>query len=85
MVKARQKILPGLGGIRKKYLSKYNLIEPILRFLAEKIGDIDENNLKQKDRKILREIKNDLENISKFKSLKVIQLYYLCQNILNKY
>jgi hypothetical protein len=79
------KILPGLGGIKKNYIRKANLLESTLLFLVKKIEKIDFSSLKENDRKILNQLKEDLRKLSKLKSKKAIDYYWDCLSIINNY
>ena len=83
--RAGRKILPGLGGIKKNYIRKPNLLESTLLFLVKKIEKIDFSYLKENDRKLLNRLKEDLRILSKFKSKKTMDYYFDCLSIINNH
>jgi len=82
--KAGRKIFPGLGGLTKNYIKKASLLETTLRFLSEKLEKIISSlDYESDEGKLLKSIKEDMIKLSKYKSHKKIDFYFLCQEIVH--
>ena len=85
-IKAGRKILQGLGGLTKNYIKKASLLETTLRFLSEKLEKIILSFVYESDEgKLLKSVKEDMIKLSKYKSHKKIDFYFLCQEIVHHY
>lgn len=86
ILKANRKILPALGGIKKNYIRKGWCLKKVIQFLAKKINDV-ESSLKDdlKEKKILKQIENDLLVVSKYENEKKMSFYSKCWIIANNY
>lgn len=85
-IRARRKILPALGGIKKNYIRKGNCLQKTLIFLAEKLDEIENFEKERTEVKsLIKKIKNNLLLLSELKNKKEIEFYFDCSNILNNY
>lgn len=85
-IKAKKKIIPSLGGIKKNYIRKDNCLKSILIFLSDKLSDVEhfgELNINQKNH--IRKIQEDIKRISSFKNKKVMDFYFEVHEIIAKY
>ena len=81
--KARKKILPGLGGLGKMKINKYNWLTQVLIFLGERLGELEiSGKIPNDERKTLKKIKEDILRISKFKRKKSTDFHLECLNII---
>lgn len=85
-IKAKQKLLPSLGGIKKNYIKKDDCLKTVLIFLSDKLSEVEnygELNINQK--KHIKTIQEDIRKISSFKNKKVIEFYFEVLEIITKY
>lgn len=83
---ARKKIFLALGGINAKVYSKPKCLEITLYYLSSILGKIkNNNNLEDKNKKVLNELQKDLLSLSNIRKVKKNDFQMLCQNILKKY
>ena len=83
--KIPKKILPGLGGIKRNYIKKSELLKKIVLFLVGKMKDIEDSVSGLENKKIFRKITNDFERLSKYERKKLFDFYIECLNIINNY
>lgn len=85
-LKAKRKIFPGLGGIKKNYLRKGKILKNMLKMLSLVLNKfIERTNLKEMDKSFLNEIEKDISKISEYEKINKINFYYLCQELTKKY
>ena len=84
--RAKPKILPAFGGIKKNYIRKSHCLKKILLFLSSKLNEVNES-LKQGE-KIYNEVETiaeDIRILSKYENENKTNFYFLCQKIISKY
>ena len=85
-MRARPKMLPGLGGIKKNYIKKASCLETVLLFLAQKLKAFENLEIiKNEERQLLNQIKMDIIRLSQYGKTKKFDFYLAYLNILNNY
>ena len=81
-----RKVLPGLGGIRKKYIRKPICIKVSLNYIGDKLDDvIKKSKLEENDKVLYREIIKDIKYLANYEKMKTQELYFETLNIIRKY
>lgn len=84
--KAKKKVLPSLGDIKKNYIRKDNCLKIVLIFLSNKLSDVEKyGELNINHKRLVKKIKEDIKRISSFKNKKVMDFYFEVQEIMTKY
>ena len=83
---ARKKVLPSLGGIRKKYLRKSKILKTTLEFLGQFLEQFGkELQLKNIEKEAIKNFSINIRKLGNLERYNQIDFYNLCQNIIQKY